>query len=142
MRSIPIALSVLAVLGTAPLASAHVLDPGGTVDWACAPGSPLRYLGPNGAEACGNFYGYAGYQAVKPCQPPGPNAVGVQRTVFQTAYEAAHEQAPCDPTLRDVMNETWAEARRVVLDATGPLLDVACGTVGFLLYPEEPPCLS
>ena len=95
---------VAATTGVPTLATAH--DPSETLDRTCTrdASNPLWVLSAqNMQEACDQFYGRPGYGGVKPCQPPGPQFVGIPRVVLQLAYEHAHALPGCDPTLRELL---------------------------------------
>jgi len=82
-------------LSLAALVAATTMAPGSNALWVISSA--------NMAEACGNAYGRVGYASLKPCQPPGPQFVGIPRLVLQAVYEAAHDKPGCDPSARELL---------------------------------------
>ena len=110
-----------------------------TIHDLCRPGAPIPNVGPNGVEACGNLYGYPGYAGVKPCQPPGPNAVGAQRIVFQTLYDNLKGTAACTPVLQ-TLNETAATGDGALSEQVKPVGERAAGATAYVFVaPDSAP---
>ena len=129
---------------------------------ACDPLNPTtapawRLAEANLREVCGQFYGYVGYAAVKPCQPTPGSYVGVSKTVLDTLHEHAKGTPACKNRAMDLLNATAAtgdEQLSGTTSAIGPAADTALSTLlsppdsnplhwlDFFLNATQPPAAS